>query len=211
MGKTGHNIKRVLDYAKSNGYVLLLDEFDALAKKRDDNTDLGEIKRVVNVLLMELESWPISSMIIATSNHPELLDRAIWRRFDHVIEIPLPEKNERIEILKLNLGAFITDELKALQIIPLIAELLTDKSGSDISKFSNNVKRRVVLKKENMIVAALNELEFVSSDKKIRGKFCVAAKDVLGKAISIRKLAELTGLSSAGVQHHIKKLNHEQQ
>ena len=82
MGKTGHNLKRVLQFARQNPSVLLLDEFDAIAKKRNDNTDLGEIKRVVNVLLMELEDWPISSVIIATSNHPELLDKAIWRRFD---------------------------------------------------------------------------------------------------------------------------------
>jgi len=93
LGKTGHNLKKVLEFAKETHSVLLLDEFDAIAKRRDDVTDLGEIKRVVNVLLMELEEWPITSVVIATSNHPELLDRAIWRRFDNVLELQLPEVN----------------------------------------------------------------------------------------------------------------------
>ena len=178
MGKTGHNIKQVLNYAKETGSVLLLDEFDAIAKKRDDQTDLGEIRRVVNVLLMELEDWPISSMLIATSNHPELLDRAIWRRFDHIVEIPLPSANERIKLLDHNLSQFINDDLNNISITKLIAELLDGKNASDIVKFTNNVKRRIALKNEDLILASLNELELHSTDKKIRGKFCILAKEM---------------------------------
>ena len=206
MGKTGHNIKKVLNYAKETGAVLLLDEFDAIAKKRDDNTDLGEIKRVVNVLLMELEDWPISSMLIATSNHPELLDKAIWRRFDHIVEIPLPSLVETIKLLDHNLSQFINEDLKNISITNLIAELLDGKNASDIVKFTNNVKRRMALKNEELILASLNELELHSTDKKIRGKFCILAKEMLGKKITVRKLAEMTGLSTAGVQHHISKI-----
>lgn len=206
MGKTGHNIKKVLDYAKLTGSVLLLDEFDAIAKKRDDNSDLGEIKRVVNVLLMELENWPISSMLIATSNHPELLDRAIWRRFDHVIEIPLPDTLEINLLLEQHLGLFIDDSLKKISVLTLVAEFLKGKSAADICKFSNNVKKRKILKDEDLMHSMLNELEVHSSDKKIRGKFCLLAKEILGKKITVRKLADMTGLSAAGVQHHISKL-----
>ncbi|WP_276833790.1 AAA family ATPase [Chryseobacterium cucumeris] len=206
MGKTGHNIKKVLNYAKETGSILLLDEFDAIAKKRDDQTDLGEIKRVVNVLLMELENWPISSMLIATSNHPELLDKAIWRRFDHIMEIPLPSSEEIIKLLEQNLIQFVSEDLKNISILKLIAELLNGKSASDICKFTNSVKRRIALKNEELIIASLNELESYSTDKKIRGKFCILAKEMLGKKITVRKLSEMTGLSSAGVQHHISKI-----
>lgn len=206
MGKTGYNIKKVLNYAKDTGAVLLLDEFDAIAKKRDDQTDLGEIKRVVNVLLMELEDWPISSMLIATSNHPELLDRAIWRRFDHVIEVPLPSTEEIIKILNQNLIQFLNDDLNNISILQLLAGLLDGKSAADICKFTNNVKRRVALKDEELIIASLNELESYSADKKVRGKFCILAKEMLGKKITVRKLSEITGLSTAGVQHHISKI-----
>lgn len=204
MGKTGTNIKKVLNFAKSTGSVLLLDEFDAIAKKRDDNSDLGEIKRVVNVLLMELEDWPIASMVIATSNHPELLDRAIWRRFDHIIEIPVPDLEERNELLKQNLGKYFSQDFQIIP-IPLISEMLAEKSAADICKFSNNVKKRVVMKNEDFATATLNELESFCSDKKIRGKFCVLAKKMLGKNMTVRKLADITGLSPAGVQHHLAK------
>ena len=81
LGKTGKNLKKAIDYAKEQPTILLLDEFDAIAKKRDDSSDLGELKRVVNILLKELEDWPESSILIAATNHPELLDDAIWRRF----------------------------------------------------------------------------------------------------------------------------------
>lgn len=203
LGKTGQNLKRVLEYARQSSAVLLLDEFDAIAKRRDDSTDLGEIKRVVNVLLMELESWPVSSVVIATSNHPELLDRAIWRRFDHVIELGLPEQKERIEILTRELGGFLNK--KDSTFIPLIAELLAQKSPADLCRLSENIKRRVVLKNEDVSKAILHVVESHTNDKETKGKFCVLAKQMLGNKITVRELAEITGFSPGGVQYHIGK------
>jgi SpoVK/Ycf46/Vps4 family AAA+-type ATPase len=202
LGKTGHNLKKVLQYARQHSSVLLLDEFDAIAKKRDDNTDLGEIKRVVNVLLMELEDWPTSSIVIATSNHPELLDKAIWRRFDHTIEMSLPGLEQRLELLKHMLEGFFTEQHAKMDLIPLYAELLEGSSAADICKFSNNVKRKVLIKKEDPVETALNELMLFTRDKKIKAKVCRVAKDKL--KLSIRDIAKLTSLSAAGVQHHLK-------
>lgn len=207
LGKTGQNLKKVLQYARQNSSVLLLDEFDAIAKKRDDSSDLGEIKRIVNVLLMELESWPVSSVVIATSNHPELLDRAIWRRFDHVLELELPGEEERYKILTQELQEFLgADELKMTY---SLAELLKNKSGADLYRFTENVKRRIVLKKEDPFVACVHELEFAINGKKDRGSFCILAKKILGNKITVRELSKITGLSVAGVQHHISKQKDE--
>lgn len=203
LGKTGQNLKKVLEYARQSSSVLLLDEFDAIAKRRDDVTDLGEIKRIVNVLLMELETWPVSSVVIATSNHPELLDRAIWRRFDHVLELGLPEQAERIDILNTELGAFLNKE--DAKLIPAIAELLVNKSPAELSKISENIKKRVVLRDEEFSKALIHTVELYTNDKKIRGRFCILAKQILGNEITVRQLAEITGLSPAGVQHHINK------
>jgi len=203
LGKTGQNLKRVLQYAKQSNAVLLLDEFDAIAKKRDDSTDLGEIKRVVNVLLMELETWPASSVVIATSNHPELLDRAIWRRFDHTLEIGHPEEAERLTILQKELKEFMVGEYESL--LSPISELLENKSPADICKFADSVKRRIILRKESPATAAIYELELQTGDKKTRGKFIATAKQLLGNEITVRELGEMTGLSPAGVQHHISK------
>jgi SpoVK/Ycf46/Vps4 family AAA+-type ATPase len=202
LGKTGHNLKKVLQYARQHSSVLLLDEFDAIAKKRDDNTDLGEIKRVVNVLLMELEDWPTSSIVIATSNHPELLDKAIWRRFDHTIEVNLPELAQRQELLTHSLKTFYVEQHAEVDMIPLYAELLAGSSAADICKFSNNVKRKILIKKENPVEASLNELMLFTRDKKIKAKVCKIAKEKL--KLSIRDIAKLTSLSPAGVQHHLK-------
>jgi Cdc6-like AAA superfamily ATPase len=205
LGKTGHNLKRVLQYAKYTSSVLLLDEFDAIAKRRDDNTDLGEIKRVVNVLLMELEDWPISSVVIATSNHPELLDRAIWRRFDHNIQIDLPKQNERKLLLKKELEDLFSEQKKANSIIEIISELLEGKSAADICKYSNNVKRRSFLRNEDPLRSCILELELFVTDKKVIGKVCISAKKLLGSAITIKEIAEITGLSLPGVQHYLSK------
>ena len=82
LGTSGRNIRVAFDYAKSGQCVLLLDEFDALAKRRDDDTDIGELKRIVNVVLLELDRWPDTSLLVAATNHPQLLDPAVGRRFD---------------------------------------------------------------------------------------------------------------------------------
>jgi len=90
LGKTGSNVRAVLEHAMSFPCVLLLDEFDAIAKRRDDDRELGELKRLVTVLLQAIDEWPSSSLLIAATNHGELLDPAIWRRFDIEISFPAP-------------------------------------------------------------------------------------------------------------------------
>ena len=91
LGKTGANIRAAMDYAKQTSSVLLLDEIDAIAKRRSDDSDVGELKRLVTVMLQEVDEWPASGLLLAATNHPELIDPAMWRRFDLVIEFKLPE------------------------------------------------------------------------------------------------------------------------
>jgi len=203
LGKTVHNLKKVMQYAKENSAILLLDEFDAIAKRRDDSIDLGEMKRVVNVLLMELEQWPISSMVIATSNHPELIDKAIWRRFDHILQIGLPEKKERTEILKDQFTGYFENERDL--IFETISEMLEGKSASDITRFATNVKRRSILDSKDLLESLLIEFEELGQEKLVRGKFSVLAKEIFGSKITVREIGKITGLSPAGVQHHINK------
>jgi len=98
LGRTGNNIRYVLDYAKNTECVLLLDELDAIAKRRDDTSEIGELKRLVTVLLQEIDDWPPTGLLIAATNHPDLLDPAVWRRFEVVVEFGKPERRQ-IEIL----------------------------------------------------------------------------------------------------------------
>jgi|GEM_PF-145324 len=97
MGKTGNNLRKVLDFAKSNSCIIFLDEIDAIAKKRGDNSDVGELKRLVTILLQELENWPEQSLLLAATNHFELIDPALWRRFDMDLTFKLPT-SKNIEI-----------------------------------------------------------------------------------------------------------------
>lgn len=209
MGKTGANIKRVIQYAKQNASVLLFDEFDAIAKKRDDNHDLGEIKRVVNILLMELEDWPISSLFIATSNHPELLDKAIWRRFDRVISLPLPQYQQRLNILQSELKDFLDINETSSEILKPVAKIFEGKNASDLTKYAISVKRRNILKNEKPVISIFKEIPETENDKKFRGEFCIVAKESSGDKLTVRELSEITGLSPTGVQHHLKRAKHE--
>lgn len=94
LGATGANLKRAFHYARQTDGVLFLDELDALAKRRDDDADVGELKRLVTVLLQQLDEWPAGRLLVAATNHPQLLDNAVWRRFEARIEFPRPETGE---------------------------------------------------------------------------------------------------------------------
>ena len=98
LGRTGVNLRHVLDYAKSQDCVLLIDELDSIGKRRDDDADVGELKRLVNVLLQQLDDWPmLAGLLLGATNHPNLLDPAIWRRFETTVEFPLPDRAARIK------------------------------------------------------------------------------------------------------------------
>src|SRR6266849_7627751 len=90
LGETAARLKRVFDYARTTPCVLFFDEFDAIGKERGDIHETGEIKRVVTSLLMQVDDLPSYSIIAGATNHPELLDRASWRRFQLRLTLPMP-------------------------------------------------------------------------------------------------------------------------
>lgn len=90
LGETAANLRRVLEEARASQWVVVFDEFDALGRQRDDPTEHGEIKRVVSSFLQMLERFDGPSILIAATNHEKLLDDALWRRFDDVIEFRRP-------------------------------------------------------------------------------------------------------------------------
>lgn len=100
LGKTGQNIAKVLEYARTNACVLFLDEFDALGKRRSDDQDVGELKRIVNVLLQAVDQWSGPSLLVAATNHESLLDAAIVRRFEATIEFPAPSSQQVGSVLR---------------------------------------------------------------------------------------------------------------
>jgi AAA+ superfamily predicted ATPase len=94
LGETSSRLKSVLDYARTQRCVLFFDEFETLGKERGDTHETGEIKRVVSTLLMQLDEMPDYVVVVAASNHPELLDKAVWRRFQLRIELLTPTREQ---------------------------------------------------------------------------------------------------------------------
>lgn len=205
LGRSGQNVKSIFQYAKEQSVILFLDEIDAIAKRRDDATDLGELKRLVNVLLKELEDCPVSCVIIGATNHPELLDKAIWRRFDRNICIPMPESEQRKDLIIRNLGQ------RGLELEEAVMEMLvegTDSlSSADVCKMCEHIKRRTILyPEETVTMSALTEYCQYAGlrTKEQKVKLCKALKNNSNK-MTIKKISEITGISNSSVDRYLKE------
>lgn len=208
LGKTGNNIRAVLEYASSFPCVLLLDEFDAIAKRRDDDRELGELKRLVTVLLQALDDWPESSLLIAATNHSELLDPAIWRRFDLQIKFELPSNSMITNYLET-----YYPELNSIS--NLISDEFAGKSFSDIDRAIKIAKKESILKNKSIFdcLPFLNSLnnsnisidlnvnyESLSKNEKIS-----LVPDLKSKGLSQRAIADLLKISRPTVKKALIK------
>jgi len=205
LGKTGLNIRAALDYARSQPALLFLDEFDAIAKRRDDPTDLGELKRIVNVLLKELETWPSNGIVVAATNHPDLLDNAIWRRFDQVIRLGAPGRQARQELIERYLGGALLKD--GQELTHVFVDLTDGLSGADVSRWAERVLRQTVLTDSDAIRIAFQELPAVwpmRSQAGLRRAFSKSVKAFLGDSVSSREVGSWLGVSHSTVLHHLK-------
>nr|WP_218829500.1 ATP-binding protein [Rhodococcus sp. 06-1059B-a] len=201
LGTSGRNIKAVLDYAKTGPCVLLLDEFDAIAKRRDDDTDIGELKRIVNVILVELDRWPDTSLLVAATNHPQLLDTAVERRFDIKIDIPMPDLARRRLILA-NLSRPIGDVDS--NVLELVASLTSGTSSSNLTRLWLHARRRAILEDINVADVLVRESPSLVSDTgEDRDKLFLMLQSVLG--LSNRQIATLTAVSHPTVAAGIRR------
>jgi SpoVK/Ycf46/Vps4 family AAA+-type ATPase len=151
LGNTAKNIRKIFEYADSKPCILFLDEFDAIAKSRDDKFELGELKRVINSLLQNIDAFSQNNILIAATNHAELLDKAIWRRFNTVIEVAIPSQEDTASLIKLFLKGFDTDFLDDKKKLDKIAELVSGKSPSDIKSILHRAITQSIIEKEKLI------------------------------------------------------------
>ena len=146
LGNTAKNIRKIFDFADRKPCILFLDEFDAIAKARDDQYELGELKRVINSLLQNIDAFGKHNILIAATNHPELLDKAIWRRFNTVIEIGAPQDSEVLQLMQsFTEGCeidFSNDDKKRDRLV----KLLLGKTPSDIRSIMNHAKAQTIIK-----------------------------------------------------------------
>lgn len=142
LGETAQRIGQVFEYARSRKCVLFFDEFDAVGKERADVHETGEIKRVVSSLLLQIDALPSYVIVVTATNHPELLDRAVWRRFQVRLELPMPNRRQIEEWFK----RFEKRTGHKLGLSPrTLAENLSGLSFAEIEEFGTDVVRKIVL------------------------------------------------------------------
>jgi AAA+ superfamily predicted ATPase len=142
LGETNARLRKLFDYVRTTPSILFFDEFDAIGKERGDTHETGEIKRVVSFLLMQLDQLPSYVIVVAATNHGELLDRAVWRRFQMRLAMPAPRKAEIVVFLHR-----ITSNWSESPALPLqkIAAKLGKVSYAEALDFCQNVRRRQIL------------------------------------------------------------------
>lgn len=220
LGQTGNNLRRIFDFSREKRAILFLDEFDAIAKMRDDTNELGEIKRIVNSLVQNIDAFSSEGLLLAATNHPQLLDMAIWRRFDEVFWFDLPSRNERVRIFQVHTRTMPLDDLD----FDTLAEKTKDFSGSDIEKTVRLAARNAVTE-DRSFISIENFLSCIETVKykKIKQKIVSKERDgftpkklkteeLRRKSIELRKgglsleeIGERIGKSATTVHRYIKE------
>jgi SpoVK/Ycf46/Vps4 family AAA+-type ATPase len=141
MGETAAKLRLVFDAVASTRAVYLFDEFDALGSQRSSGNDVGEARRILNSFLQFLEEATGGSLVVAATNHPQLLDRALFRRFDQVIEYGLPGHDAGIEVLMNRLSRLDTHAVNWES----VAESATGMSHADLVRSAEAAAKQAVM------------------------------------------------------------------
>ena len=211
LGTTAKNIRSLFEFSQKIPCVLFLDEFDALAKARDDSNELGELKRVVNSLLQNVDSMSKDSLLLAATNHEQLLDTAVWRKFDYKLEIELPDQEAIIQMIDLftkNIETF--DDKDKLEMSSLFLGL----SGADIKEIITKAIRNsdihsLDLSKRDIINEFFTSKKIIPSNEKdersilkIKAKYLRSCNE---KLFSLQVIADILDSSKTTIQKLVKE------
>lgn len=207
LGQTSRNIRSIFDFVSSSPTVLFLDEFDALAKNRSDSREIGELQRVVIALLQNLDALDPTTVVIAATNHPELLDPAVWRRFDYTLKVDLPNDEERGEIWRTALGDLAPDT----QSLARLVEYSDGMSGAAIRLAANDISRLAIkrtgvpLQLPDMLRRLARVLWFDDYNRFENDRTEIAAlRKWAPDVFTVRALSGLFGVSARQVNNAIK-------
>jgi SpoVK/Ycf46/Vps4 family AAA+-type ATPase len=142
LGETAANLRKVFDYAQRGRWILFFDEFDAIGRSRDDSTEHGEIKRVLNSFLQIMDNFQGRSLVIAATNFEQVLDPAIWRRFDEMVRFERPGASELKTLVRKRLAALQFSEAQ----VDRLSRHLEGTSYADAERVCLDVRKRLVLR-----------------------------------------------------------------
>lgn len=209
LGSTAKNIHKIFEFASRRECVLFLDEFDVIAKLRDDKNELGELKRVVNSLIQNIDMFSNNSVLIAATNHQELLDSAVWRRFNKIISLDYPKEVEIAEIIGMLQNKYEIKEKLSPKEIANLTHILLGKSFSDINTIFNNTVKNCVI----------NDMEFEYCNL-LKEIYCYTFHNVsedqiieylLSNEISIRTINSSFGYSIRQIQKISNRIHREKE
>lgn len=166
LGDTARNLRQVFEAAHGRDGFLFLDEIDAIAKARDDARDVGELKRIVNTLIQALDALPADAVVVAATNHPQLLDQAIWRRFPFQAHLGLPSDELRRHLWEhhLQLETSIPKQGGAARRCAAALATISDGlSGSDIREIARSARRLAFLDEATVDIASVSDAVLVST------------------------------------------------
>ena len=207
LGQTGTNIRKIFEFVKNKRIMLFLDEFDAIAKKRDDAHELGELKRVVTTLLQNMDAMPGNVFLVAATNHHHLLDPAIWRRFNTSILLELPNTQQR-EII---ISRFLSETLDEYKVdVKTLVVLTEGMSGAQVCNFLQSLakycvmqhKKDSVTKEDIANVWVKQSTLFINEDS---AAYTHALNKLNKSGISMRTLEEITGISKSTLSYRFSK------
>lgn len=142
LGETNTRLKKLFDYVRTVPCVLFFDEFDTIGKERGDENETGEIKRVVSNLLLQIDALPSYVVTVAATNHAELLDRAVWRRFEVKLDLPAPSLDQLRAYFE---AAFSKWRKKTATTARFVTDQLYPLSYAEARDFLFDVRRREIL------------------------------------------------------------------
>ncbi len=214
LGSTSKNIRALFDFAASTPCVLFLDEFDAIAKLRGDSQELGELKRVVNSFIQNLDTIGTESIVIAATNHRELLDSAVWRRFSYRLALDYPNAELRQKMWV----EFGRPFVFTIREVTVLVDLSEGFSGSDIHEVCRRLHRRqIATQKEPKLTDAFQVLQNIGMGEGEHRRFLslIRGKDLHTIATFLRErntslyshsaIAALLGVSKATAYRWFKK------
>jgi len=141
LGETASRLQEIVDYVSHTPCVLFFDEFDSVGKERSDTQETGEIKRVVSSLLLHMDSLPSHCVVVCATNHPEMLDRAVWRRFEVRMELPRPGAAELREWFNRTEQSFGSLGMTSEDFV----KLFSGETFSEVEAVTIDARRKVVL------------------------------------------------------------------